>query len=97
MQARVQAELDSVVPRGRPPSLDDKASLPYTDAVLLELLRMRSVTPFTSRLTLCDTQVAGYSIPVDTGVGPFKRVFALLICTTHLQYSSTQIIFVIYD
>ena len=68
MQARFQAELDSVVPRGRPPSLDDMASLPYANAVLLEILRMRTAAPFTSRLTLCDTQVAGYRIPADTGV-----------------------------
>jgi len=41
----VQEELDQVVGRKRLPNLDDMAYLPYTECVLLEVLRRSSVVP----------------------------------------------------
>ena len=42
---RIQAEIDSVVPKGRLPSMEDKPNLPYTEAALLEVMRLKTVAP----------------------------------------------------
>jgi cytochrome P450 len=39
VQARARAEINQVVRHDRMPSIDDRASLPYLDAILLEVLR----------------------------------------------------------
>ena len=44
-QARAQAELDAVVGRARPPTFADYPLLPYTRAMVKELLRWRTVAP----------------------------------------------------
>ncbi|KAH9992003.1 cytochrome P450 [Russula compacta] len=44
-QRRAQAELDTVVGRGRIPSFSDLPSLPYLRAMVREVLRWRSVLP----------------------------------------------------
>lgn len=41
----VQNELDEVVGRNRMPKLEDLAFLPYTECVLLEVLRRSSIVP----------------------------------------------------
>lgn len=38
-QERAQAELDEVIGRGGLPSFEDRASLPYVDAILRETMR----------------------------------------------------------
>jgi len=45
VQAKVQAELDRVVGRRRLPSLDDLPNLPYTEAVILEVMRRATAVP----------------------------------------------------
>ena len=45
VQIRCQKEIDSVVSRSQPPSLDDKVSLPYVEATILELMRIRTLVP----------------------------------------------------
>ena len=42
---KVQEELDNVVGRRRLPTLEDRRNLPYTEAVILEVLRISSVVP----------------------------------------------------
>jgi len=67
IQDRAQKEIDSVVSTDRLPSLSDKASLPYTEAFMLETLRIRALGPLGApHVTLCDTEVAGYKIPANT-------------------------------
>jgi cytochrome P450 len=39
VQARARAEINSVVKHDQMPSIDDRPSLPYLDAVLREVLR----------------------------------------------------------
>ena len=45
VQAKAQAEIDSVIGNGRLPNFDDRASLPYVDAILRELVRWNPVVP----------------------------------------------------
>jgi cytochrome P450 len=67
LQKRLQKEIDSVVPRDRFPSLDDKKKLNYVEATILEILRMRTLVPLgVPRCTMCDTEVSGYKIPADS-------------------------------
>ncbi|PNF29827.1 hypothetical protein B7P43_G09526 [Cryptotermes secundus] len=69
VQRRVQAELDAVVGRGRPPQLADRNKLPYVEAVLTEVQRMYQVTPVAGpRRVTKDTTLHGYNIPKDTTV-----------------------------
>ena len=69
VQRRIQAELNAVVPRERLPSMEDKAKLPYLEATILEIMRVRGILSFgLPRSTMVDTEVAGYYIPADTMV-----------------------------
>jgi len=45
VQARARAEINQIVKHDQMPSIDDRASLPYLNAVLLEVLRCYPPTP----------------------------------------------------
>ena len=45
IQKKVAEEVDSVVGRDRPPSLEDRGKLAYSEAALYDLLRYSSVAP----------------------------------------------------
>lgn len=45
VQARARAEIDQAVKHDKMPCLADRASLPYLDAILCEVLRWYPVTP----------------------------------------------------
>ena len=45
VQAKAQEEIDSVVGNNRLPHFDDRAQLPYVDAILRELVRWNPVLP----------------------------------------------------
>ncbi|XP_025896494.1 cytochrome P450 2J2-like [Nothoprocta perdicaria] len=67
IQARVQAEIDAVVGQTRQPGLDDRTSLPYTNAVVHELQRFSNVIPGSvPRLTTRDTLLRGFFVPKGT-------------------------------
>ncbi|XP_057568200.1 cytochrome P450 2F5 isoform X2 [Hippopotamus amphibius kiboko] len=68
VQARVQEEIDRVVGRARLPTLDDRAAMPYTDAVIHEVQRFANVIPLNlpHRVTQ-DTTFQGFLIPKDAG------------------------------
>ena len=64
IQLRFQKEIDDVVPRDRLTSLDDKPRLPYTEAVILEVMRRHTLTPlFVPHGTLKEAEVLGCYIP----------------------------------
>jgi hypothetical protein len=44
-QKKAQAEIDRVIGTERLPTLDDREHLPYTDALVKEVLRWQTVTP----------------------------------------------------
>ncbi|KAF9022869.1 cytochrome P450 [Hymenopellis radicata] len=64
IQARAQAELDDVVGRSRPPTFDDRASMPFVEAVILEALRWRPVAAIPlPHASQSDDIFNGYFIP----------------------------------
>ncbi len=53
---KVQEEIDKVVGRSHRPIMDDRSSMPYTDAVIHEVQRMGNVVPLSvPRMTNEDT------------------------------------------
>ncbi|XP_046680936.1 probable cytochrome P450 304a1 isoform X1 [Homalodisca vitripennis] len=71
VQVRVHQEIDSVVGRSRLPTLDDRKNLPYTEAVLREVMRRETLAALAipHRCTE-DTYFNGYFIPKDTMLLP---------------------------
>ncbi|NWW51816.1 CP2J2 protein, partial [Pedionomus torquatus] len=66
IQARVQAEIDTVIGQAQQPSLQDRDNLPYTNAVIHEVQRKSNIIPFNvPRLTVKDTVVDGFLLPKD--------------------------------
>jgi cytochrome P450 len=64
VQKRAQAEIDSVIGRDRLPTFEDRASLPYIEAVLRETFRWQPVTPIgVPHATSSDDVYDGYFIP----------------------------------
>jgi cytochrome P450 len=64
VQKRAQAEIDFVIGRDRLPTFEDRASLPYIDAVLRETFRWQPVTPLgVPHATSSDDVYDGYFIP----------------------------------
>ncbi|KAJ8583378.1 cytochrome P450 [Rhizopogon salebrosus TDB-379] len=64
VQTRSRAEIDSVVGRDRLPTFEDRASLPYVDAVLREVLRWKPIGPLgVPRATSSADTYNGYFIP----------------------------------
>lgn len=45
VQEKVQVEIDAVVGRDRLPTIDDRPSLPFLDAIFREILRYNPVVP----------------------------------------------------
>ncbi|KAI0061723.1 cytochrome P450 [Artomyces pyxidatus] len=64
IQRKAQAELDAVVGRDRLPGWDDRANLPYVQAICNELLRWQPATPLgVSHATTEDDVYDGHFIP----------------------------------
>ncbi|KAG1876688.1 cytochrome P450 [Suillus subalutaceus] len=64
VQARARAEIDQAVRHDRMPCLDDRASLPYLDAILREVLRWYPLAPLgIPHATSNDDVYDGYFIP----------------------------------
>ncbi|XP_037036944.1 vitamin D 25-hydroxylase-like [Bradysia coprophila] len=69
--AKWKTELDKIVGRGNLPTLNDRPKMPYTEAVLHELLRITSVT--SGGLLHCTTdnvRFEGYDFPKGTIILP---------------------------
>lgn len=70
----MQAEIDAVIGQARPPALEDRNNLHYTNAVIHEVQRKGNVIPFNApRMATEDAYVDGYYIPkVNPGVLGFR-------------------------
>ncbi|XP_055943157.1 cytochrome P450 2J4-like [Argiope bruennichi] len=67
VQKKVQKELLEVVGPERSPEYQDHKSLPFSYAVMLEVIRWKTIVPLNLlRYTLADTTVSGYDIPAGT-------------------------------
>ncbi|XP_070687941.1 cytochrome P450 2J2-like [Pempheris klunzingeri] len=71
IQAKVQAEIEQMIGRSRQPSMEDRTSLPYTDAVIHEVQRMGNIVPLSlPHVTNRDIQLGGYTVPKGVTVIP---------------------------
>ncbi|KAK0193918.1 cytochrome P450 [Armillaria mellea] len=69
VQAKAQAELDAVVGHARLPNFDDRAQLPYINAVVLEALRWNPVVPMgVPHRSVTEDVYRGYYIPAGATV-----------------------------
>ncbi|EHB10399.1 Cytochrome P450 2J2 [Heterocephalus glaber] len=67
VQEKVHAEIDRVVGQGQQPSLANRESMPYTNAVIHEVLRMGNIIPLNvPREVSVDTALGGYHLPKGT-------------------------------
>lgn len=61
---KVQLEIDAVIGQCRQPTVEDKEHMPYTSAVLSEVLRMGNIVPLgVPRMSTSDTTLAGFHLP----------------------------------
>ncbi|KAK2835624.1 hypothetical protein Q5P01_016108 [Channa striata] len=71
IQEKVQAEIDRVIGQSRQPTMEDRANMPYTDAVIHEIQRMGNVVPLSlPHVTNKELQLGGYTVPKGTTVIP---------------------------
>ncbi|KAK6977026.1 cytochrome P450, partial [Favolaschia claudopus] len=71
IQAKAQTEMDRVVGRWRLPTLNDRASLPYTEALCHELRRWLTIVPLgLPHRAMQDDVYEGYFIPKNAIVIP---------------------------
>ncbi|XP_052570464.1 vitamin D 25-hydroxylase isoform X2 [Peromyscus californicus insignis] len=69
IQGQVHKEIDLIMGYSRKPSWEDKCKMPYTEAVLHEVLRFCNIVPLgIFHATSEDAIVRGYSIPKGTTV-----------------------------
>jgi cytochrome P450 len=67
VEAKLHAELDAVL-GGRLPTMADLPSLPYTDMVLSETMRLYPPAPVVSRTATEEVEIGGYPIPAGAEV-----------------------------
>ncbi|XP_012316881.2 cytochrome P450 2B6 [Aotus nancymaae] len=68
---RVYKEIEQVIGPHRPPALDDRAKMPYTDAVIHEIQRIADLLPISlPHMATQHTSFRGYTIPKGTEVFP---------------------------
>uniref|UniRef100_A0A8C5QP15 Uncharacterized protein n=1 Tax=Leptobrachium leishanense TaxID=445787 RepID=A0A8C5QP15_9ANUR len=78
VQEKVHEEIDRVIGRDRRPVYQDRVNMPYTEAVMHEILRYSDLAPYgIPRTTIQDTEFYGYSIP--------KGTTTILLLTTALN------------
>ncbi|XP_072552331.1 cytochrome P450 2J4-like [Salminus brasiliensis] len=74
VQEKVHAEIDQVIGQARQPSMNDRPLMPYTYAVIHEVLRAANALNITPpRVASRDTTIAGYLIPKGVTVFPLLR------------------------
>ncbi|XP_071961583.1 steroid 17-alpha-hydroxylase/17,20 lyase-like [Antedon mediterranea] len=68
VQEKIKKELDDVI-GDRPPQLSDREKLPYTDAVIMEIMRYGTVVPLSLiHCAIKDSTIGNYNVTTGTGV-----------------------------
>ncbi|KAJ6597635.1 cytochrome P450, partial [Mycena vulgaris] len=76
-QKTAQTELDSVIGHGQLPNFADEPTLPYTSAIVKEVLRWQNVAPLgVPHRVLVDDEYRGYRIPAGSVV--IGNIWAIL-------------------
>ncbi|XP_032992191.1 cytochrome P450 2C8-like [Lacerta agilis] len=71
IQAKVQQEIDEVTSATRAPIMEDRVRMPFTNAVIHEILRYPQTSNETiPRTTSCDTKFRGFTFSKGTVVAP---------------------------
>ncbi|XP_047450142.1 cytochrome P450 2F3-like [Mugil cephalus] len=71
IQEKMQQEIDTVIGQERCPNMEDRKSLPFTDAVIHEVQRFLDIAPFSlPHYALHDVSFRGYTIPKGTVIIP---------------------------
>ncbi|XP_053672998.1 methyl farnesoate epoxidase-like [Anopheles nili] len=71
VMSRVQQELDGVIGPDRLPTANDRARLPYTEAVILEVERIATIVPGSLvHRAMDNVELCGFTIPKDAIVLP---------------------------
>ncbi|EME50310.1 hypothetical protein DOTSEDRAFT_59413 [Dothistroma septosporum NZE10] len=77
IQQKAQDEIDQIVGKERLPALQDRGDLPYTEAVITEVLRFHTVVPEgLPHATTEDCELGGYLIPEGAVIIPNIQLFA---------------------
>lgn len=79
-------EIDGVIREDRSPKMEDRKSLPFTDAVLHEVQRFLDIVPFSlPHYALKDISFRGYAIPKVRLVSVSITLIKMkLLCVTSL-------------
>ncbi|KAL5006529.1 hypothetical protein ScPMuIL_015335 [Solemya velum] len=71
IQDRIRAEIDDVVGSAQLPSLHDRRKMPFTQATIMEVLRLENVVPFAVPHQLkSDVMFKGHYIPKSASIYP---------------------------
>ncbi|XP_005414057.1 PREDICTED: cytochrome P450 2G1-like [Chinchilla lanigera] len=88
VQAKVYEEISQVIGSHRVPSMNDQSKMPYTEAVIHEILRMTNIVPKgVPHVVTRDTHFRGYFLPKGTDVYPL--IGSALQEAKHFRYPDT--------